>query len=362
MYDRKTSELTGNDHPFIIGHTESPCGNVPLVATQLTPQDWLGTFTVRAGFNRDTYRIVPGLYGVGQPMAESPILITANYKLTFDALRRELSGVNAWILVIDTQGINVWCAAGKGSFGTDNVIRAMATNRVDKLVSHRTVILPQLAGPGVSAPKASQKTGFKAIFGPIRAADIPAFLAQGMQATSAMREVTFTLKDRLTLTLTEVIHAWQVVLATAGFSLIAALPYLVSNPSLFSGQFLLNWAVYMAAILIGTLLVPFALPWIPFRSFIMKGYLAALPLAAVALPGLLPAMGIPLALSAVAGTGLWLCGATVSAWQALNFTGSTVYTGHSGVRREIARGVRPMALVFIIGLSLQLFSAWLGGY
>lgn len=361
MYDRKTSDLTDIEYPFIIGHTQGPCGRIPLVSTQLTAKDWIGTAKVRSGFNRDTYRIVPGLYGIGSPATDSPVLITGNYKLTFDALRRQLTGLNVWLLVIDTKGINVWCAAGKGTFSTDNVIRSMSESRVSRLVSHRTVILPQLAAPGVSAAKVSGTTGFKAVFGPIRASDIPAFLEAGLQAMPAMREVTFNLKERLVLTVIELDHAWKIILITAGLSLAAASPLLTSSLQAFFGAAGFAWAAYFLGILIGTVLVPCALPLLPFRSFILKGYAAALPVILLLVPGVLPVipaagMTAPLGLA-----GLWLCAATVSAWQAFNFTGSTVYTGHSGVRREIALGVRPMAAIFALGFLMQLFAAWLGG-
>jgi len=357
VYDRKTSDLTAIEYPFILGHTQTPCGPVPLVSTALSRQDHIGAMKVRSGIGRDTYRVVPGLYGIGQPGPDSLVLITANYKLTFDSLRRELTGLDLWILVLDTEGINVWCAAGKGTFGTVNVIRSLAKNRVDKLVAHRTVILPQLAAPGVSAFQVTAKTGFKAVFGPVRASDIPAFLAGGMRTDEPMREVTFNLAERLLLTVIEVDHSWKITLATASFSMLTAAPYLVSNPSLFFGAMAFNWVIYLLGIFIGTVAVPAALPFIPFRSFILKGYAAAAPLALLLIPGITAEAPFP----AMAMAGLWLCAASVSAWQSLNFTGSTVYTGHSGVRREIALGIRPMALIFVLGFLMQLLGAWQGG-
>ena len=46
--------------------------------------------------------------------------------MSFDALRSCLGGLDAWILVLDTEGINVWCSAGKGSFGTAELVSRMA--------------------------------------------------------------------------------------------------------------------------------------------------------------------------------------------------------------------------------------------
>ncbi|RXM20875.1 acetyl-CoA synthase subunit gamma, partial [Citrobacter sp. AAK_AS5] len=82
-----------------------------------------GRWRVRWNIKRMDYRVAPGLYAVGEPTADSPVLVTANYKLTFDGLRSELGGVDAWMLVLDTLGVNVWCAAGKGTFSTAELAR-----------------------------------------------------------------------------------------------------------------------------------------------------------------------------------------------------------------------------------------------
>ena len=56
------------------------------------------------------YSVPPGLRD-REPTGDSDVFVTANYKLTFDILRRELKGLHAWVLVLDTKSINVWCAA-----------------------------------------------------------------------------------------------------------------------------------------------------------------------------------------------------------------------------------------------------------
>ena len=109
---------------------DTPAGFVPRVRTRLSFRDRAGTVSTRIGIGRYNYKVVPGLYGVGNPGADSPVLVTANYKLTFDALRKELGGIDAWILVADTRGINVWCAAGKGLFSTDEVVRRVKASRL----------------------------------------------------------------------------------------------------------------------------------------------------------------------------------------------------------------------------------------
>ncbi|MDX1580667.1 MAG: mercury methylation corrinoid protein HgcA, partial [Alphaproteobacteria bacterium] len=104
--------------PFVCAWLETSLGPVPQVSSQLSWRDRRGRWAMRWGFGRDRYQLTPGLYAVGHPDAQAPVLVSANYKLSFDCLRTALAGRSAWLLVIDTKGINVWCAAGKGTFGT----------------------------------------------------------------------------------------------------------------------------------------------------------------------------------------------------------------------------------------------------
>ena len=120
--------------------------------------------------------MTPGLYALGSPTPESPVFVSANYTLSFDALRSALAGVDGYILVLDTHGINVWCAAGKGTFGTDELVNRIQVTGLKDIVNHRTLILPQLAAPGVAAHQVRKRSGFKVEYGPVRAEDLPEYL------------------------------------------------------------------------------------------------------------------------------------------------------------------------------------------
>ncbi len=141
----------------------------------------------------------PGLYALGEPDENSPVIVTANYKLTFDIVRSKLVGFNLYILVLDTKGVNVWCAAGKGTFGTDELITRLKATHLSEVVAHRTLILPQLGAVGVAAHEIKKQTGFKVVFGPVRAEDLSTFLINEMNATPEMRQVRFPLRDRFVL-------------------------------------------------------------------------------------------------------------------------------------------------------------------
>jgi len=168
------------------------------------------------------YAIDPGLYALGNPGNNSPVLVTANYKMSFDELRKSLPGKDMWILVLDTMGINVWCAAGKGTFGTDELVRRIELSGLKKIVSHRELILPQLAGPGVASHKVKKLSGFAIHYGPIKAEDIAAYLAAGLKASTEMRVKTFKLRERAVLIPVELVEALKAFLII--------MPFLFKNP------------------------------------------------------------------------------------------------------------------------------------
>ena len=184
---------------FLIGSIPVSGIDIPVIASELNSSDFFGAVMVRWGINRNNYRVKPGLYAVGSPNQESDVFVTANYKLSFDALRKNLSGENGWILVLDTKGVNVWCAAGKGTFGTKELINRIRMVSLEKIVNHRRLILPQLGATGVAAHKVKEETGFNVHYGPVRASDIKKFINDGYRADREMRRVTFGFKDRIKL-------------------------------------------------------------------------------------------------------------------------------------------------------------------
>ncbi len=337
------------------GFVETPAGPVPRVATTLSRRDRLGTVRARVGIVRSRYKVIPGLYCVGEAGPESPVLVTANYKLSFDALRRELAGLAAWILVADTRGINVWCAAGKGTFCADEIGLQVQRARLDQVVSHRELILPQLAASGVAARELKKKCGFTGIFGPLRAADIPDFLKRGKQADEAMRAVTFSLAERLVLVPVEISLAWKL------FALATLLIFLLSGigPEIFSPQTawqrgLTATGATVLAILAGAVATPLLLPWLPGRQFWLKGAQAG------GVFGLAYILFLNETAWSMPGAGLWLWSVAVASYMAMNFTGSTPYTSLSGVEMEMRRGLPVQLGAAVAALALWLAAPFLG--
>ncbi len=340
------------DQPFVDGPWNTPVGPVPLVSSRLTARDRWGTFKVRCGIGRMRYTVDPGLYALGKPGPADSVLVTANYKLSFDALRAALPGRNAWILVVDTKGINVWCAAGKGTFGTDEVVARVQACGLHHVVSHRTLILPQLSAPGVAARQVKTHTGFTALFGPVDARDLPAYLDAGHKATKAMRRKKFPLRERLELIPVELVHSlkWAGIIATVFFVLGGFLdegPFWISASRAALGPA----TALLGGIAAGAVSTPVLLPWLPGRAFTTKGLWAGAILAGAALPFIGPK------LSGALETVSWGCGVlAVSAFLAMNFTGASTYTSLSGVRREMRWAVPLEVVLFAIFAGLWLYS------
>jgi hypothetical protein len=311
----------------------------------------MGSFKARWGIGRMHYTVEPGLYALGSPNSQSPILVTANYKMSFDRLRESIPGHNTWILVLDTQGINVWCASGKGSFGTKELVRRIQSSDLGRLVSHRNLILPQLSGPGVAAHEVKRLSGFKVVYGPIRAKDLPAFMEADLKAPPEMRIKTFTTWERIVLIPVELVEALKAVVIIVPVILIVT-GFL--GPGGFweniLGHGLLSIPALLAAIMAGAVLTPLLLPWLPGRAFSFKGLLMGLLTSALLLTsrwGDLDSWEARLEILA------WcLLVLAVTTYLAMNFTGASTYTSLSGVKKEM-RWALPLEIgICFAGLAL----------
>jgi hypothetical protein len=300
------------------------------VSGTLTSADTRDHLLARLGQNRSGHRVPPGLYSVGSPDSGAPVIVTANYTLSFDSVRSSLGGRDAYILVLDTKGINVWCAAGKGTFGTDELINRIHKTSLSTVVTHHRLILPQLGAPGVAAHEVHKATGFHVEYGPVRASDLPEFLNERI-TTPEMRVVKFDLWDRVVLIPVELRSA-------AIYTVIAAVALW------FAGGWI-PAACFLAAVIAGTVIFPVLLPYLPTADFSTKGLvlgiIVAAPFAALAL--LSKGTGTPMVIGVTAVIAIFFTLPVITAYLALNFTGCTPYTSRTGVKREISRYIPFMA-------------------
>ncbi len=329
--------------PFVCGWHDTKNGRIPQVATSLQRNEIFEHWQMRWGLGRMRYSIAPGLYVVGHPDDTSPVLVTANYKMTFDVLRNELEGSDFWLLVLDTKGINVWCAAGKGTFGTSELVKRVKATGLAELVSHRTLILPQLGAVGVAAHEVKKDTGFHVVYGPIRANNLLDFIDNDLQATADMRRVTFTASERLVLTPVELVNArWQIFWGLLVLFLLGGF-----GPEFFS--FSAAWSRGGAAVLTGlaglvtgAVLVPLFLPWLPGQAFAFKGAIAGLVV------GFCAVMTWSGSLTWLNSLALLIAMTAVSSWFAMHFTGSSTFTSPSGVEKEMRKAIPAQAAALLV--------------
>jgi len=255
---------------------------LPVEATQLEtglPSTVMGTLQHRVTLRTLLldlwllfFRIIPpypkvrtGLYAVGQPDEKSPVLVTGNFDLTVRRLVKAIDGqVNVWVLVADSAGINVWCAAGGGYFTAEKVIAAVKSSHLDEVVRHHALILPQLCANGVDGWRIRKESGWGVHWGPAKASDIPEYLDSKRKKTDAMRWVRFPLQDRL-----------EMVTVTLGFyALLILLPvFIFWRPLFWPITFSLLGLSYFYAVVH---------PWLPGRDGLYK----SIPLTLIALAGL----------------------------------------------------------------------------
>lgn len=321
----------------------------PTVSSELELSDLLGALKVRLGINRNNYTVTPGLYKVGKPDSQSDVLVSANYKLSFDVLRKNLDSLNVWILVIDTKGVNVWCAAGKGNFGTDNVVRSIKKTSLEHIVKHRRIILPQLSASGVAAHKVKEQTGFKAIFGPVHARDIKSFIEAGYKATPEMRKIAFPMVERAKLIPVDFMYAiYKLLLILCGFFIFSGL-----DKTGFLFAKMLETCLYpliniVGAYIVGIVVATLFLPWIPFRAFALKGAFWGLVLTIL--------LFLLIEVSYMEGISIGLVNISIASFMTMNFTGSSTYTSLSGVQKEMKWAVPFQIGCMALGIILFIIS------
>ena len=303
----------------------------------LTWPDYLKAVVCWCDAFKRTYAIEPGLYYTGKHYDhETPLLVTSNYFLTVFLVVRRIRVFNARLLVIDTDGINVWCAAGEGKFSNTEILKQL--NRYEqKLLTndHRlTLILPKLGFAGVNR-RELRKAGVRPIIGPIYAKDLPAYLSQPPYKDCDVDRILFDFQSRLFTWLPGLVqvftYSFAIVLAFWGIEQIWGLP------------------VPMGIIVLSGVLAtayPILFPWIPGKRFAVKGLwlavLISLVICALTAAGVLSLANLPMTLLFTFGTGIFF---------GLSYSGNSAVSNYSRVRKEIARFLPLYGLLYAASLA-----------
>ncbi|MCG3216267.1 MAG: 4Fe-4S binding protein, partial [Candidatus Heimdallarchaeota archaeon] len=157
-----------------------------------------------------------GYQRVGKPDKDSPVLLTCNFHLTILRLKKATIGLNYHLLIANSKGINVWCAATGDSLNNHSVISVIKTSGIENKVNHKKIILPQLAAPGVESKVIQKSVGWKILWGPVDAKDIPEFIESNYEKTDEMKQVEFRFVQRIEMAIMWIFLAAAVLMPIWG--------------------------------------------------------------------------------------------------------------------------------------------------
>jgi len=150
-----------------------------IVTAPLSRASAKAALTLRQNVYTDPQKPIqmnPGLYRVGSPGKDAPVLMTVNFSLTFFTLEGYLESarIPCFMLIVDTEGLSVLTAVAAGKLNETLVRDAIRKSDVEKEVSHKKLIIPGYAAP--LSGRIEEATGWKVMVGPRDAAEIGDFL------------------------------------------------------------------------------------------------------------------------------------------------------------------------------------------
>jgi acetyl-CoA decarbonylase/synthase, CODH/ACS complex subunit gamma len=121
--------------------------------------------------------VIEGIYPIGDPAADSPVLVTTNFALTYFIVSGEIEGsrVPSWLLVKDSEGLSVMTAWAAGKFAGDEVGMFVKKSGIADKVQKKELIIPGYAA-AIAGDMEEELPDWKIIVGPREAAHIPPFI------------------------------------------------------------------------------------------------------------------------------------------------------------------------------------------
>ena len=200
------------------------------------------------------------------PDKSSPVLVTCNFDYTVRHLKDylEKEQLDCFLLVVNTKGTNVWCAAAEGIFTTDTVLSHLKVYNVGELVNHHQLILPQLSVAGVKR-KELKEHGWEGIYGPVYFADLKEFLNNGLTKNKDMQALEYGYWERFKMGLSHAVFC----------TLVCIVPIFLFASDYWIQAIVLVWYFAFCMQLIEH--------FIPFTRLLYKGLVLSLPILALAL-------------------------------------------------------------------------------
>lgn len=291
-----------------------------------------------------------GLFSFNEADSDSPVLITTNYYMTVFRVTEEIEkqDLRCHLLVVDSHGINVWCGSRGGHVNTDSVLSAINSTELESIVSHRTLILPQLVASSVSKAVLSDN-GWHAVFGPVDIVDVAEFIENENKKSLEQSVAKFDIHKRMECNLA------HLVFETTMFLFMTPIFWALG---LLGGVFL-SWSNYWMAnlllLLLGVLILGTAMAIVDPKMPTSSGYVRGAIIGVLVLIIWKTAILFMAFLSnTVISQWAWLDtgGITLlglSLFMGFNWGGATPQLGEDQMIRDIIAGIGTLIVLFILG-------------
>ncbi len=122
-------------------------------------------------------QVEPNLYPIGEPNAESPVFVTTNFSLTYFIVSSEIenTGISAWLLVPECEGMSVLTAWAAGKFGGDRIGAFAKEIGLAERTENRTLVIPGYVAQ-ISGETEEAMPGWQVVVGPQEAGDLESFV------------------------------------------------------------------------------------------------------------------------------------------------------------------------------------------
>ncbi len=124
---------------------------------------------------RAPLQVKPGLYAIGNPGEESPVLLTTNYSLTYQLVSEDIknAGLNCYLLVVNTDGLSVVCSVAGDKLKPERIAETIKETSLEEKVNHRKLVIPGRAAR--LRVKIEDETGWEVEIGPLDSREIKGF-------------------------------------------------------------------------------------------------------------------------------------------------------------------------------------------
>jgi len=155
-----------------------------IVLNEFKPESLYALLVLRENIYTDPQKpiqVQPGIYEINQPKPESPVLVTTNFSITYFAVANEVegSGLPAWLVVTDAEGMSVLTAWAAGKFDAERIAKAIKGFDIASKVSRKRVVLPGHVAV-LSGELEAELPDWEIRVGPREAVDLPAFMKQAL--------------------------------------------------------------------------------------------------------------------------------------------------------------------------------------